>query len=226
MTAAASHEQRMLVDGKLVESDTGKTFDNVNPATEEVLGRWPTAPAPTCTGPSTGPAGLRRDRLVHRPRAAQALPRPAAGRPRDRAGGVARGAHPRGGLPAHDHARQPARHPTGRRAALPDQAHRRVPLADRPARDRRPPGHGQHPPDLEGARRRRRRHRALELPARGDAEQTRPGPGHRQHRDPQAGARTRRGTPPGSAASSPSRPTSRPASSTSSPPPTTWSARS
>ena len=43
MTAAASHEERMLVDGKLVESDTGRTFDNINPATEEVLGRWPTA---------------------------------------------------------------------------------------------------------------------------------------------------------------------------------------
>jgi aldehyde dehydrogenase (NAD+) len=31
-------EQRMLIDGKLVEADSGKTFDNVNPATEEVLG--------------------------------------------------------------------------------------------------------------------------------------------------------------------------------------------
>ena len=39
MTAATSHEARMLVDGKLVESDTGRTFDNVNPATEEVLGQ-------------------------------------------------------------------------------------------------------------------------------------------------------------------------------------------
>ena len=38
MTAAASHEQRFLVDGKLVESETGQTFDNINPATEEVLG--------------------------------------------------------------------------------------------------------------------------------------------------------------------------------------------
>ena len=118
-----------------------------------------------------------------------ALPLPAAGRAREGARGAARGAHPRGGLPAHDHARQPARHPAGRRAALPDQAHRRVPLADRPARDRRPAGHGEHPPDLEGAGRRRRRHRAVELPARGDAQQARPGPGHRQHRDPQAGAR-------------------------------------
>src|SRR5438552_2341594 len=28
----------MLIDGKLVEADSGKTFDNINPATEEVLG--------------------------------------------------------------------------------------------------------------------------------------------------------------------------------------------
>jgi aldehyde dehydrogenase (NAD+) len=32
-------EQRMLIDGALVEADSGKTFDNVNPATEEVLGQ-------------------------------------------------------------------------------------------------------------------------------------------------------------------------------------------
>ncbi len=31
-------ELRMLIDGKLVETDGGATFDNVNPATEEVLG--------------------------------------------------------------------------------------------------------------------------------------------------------------------------------------------
>ena len=29
----------MLVDGQLIEADSGKTFDNVNPATEEVLGQ-------------------------------------------------------------------------------------------------------------------------------------------------------------------------------------------
>ncbi len=39
MTAETEHEVRMLVDGKLVEADSGATFDNVNPATEEVLGR-------------------------------------------------------------------------------------------------------------------------------------------------------------------------------------------
>ena len=31
-------EARMLIDGKLVEGSDGKTFDNINPATEAVLG--------------------------------------------------------------------------------------------------------------------------------------------------------------------------------------------
>jgi len=32
------HEQRMLIEGKLIEAEGGRVFDNVNPATEEVLG--------------------------------------------------------------------------------------------------------------------------------------------------------------------------------------------
>lgn len=32
-------EWRMLIDGALVDADSGKTFDNINPATEELLGR-------------------------------------------------------------------------------------------------------------------------------------------------------------------------------------------
>src|SRR6516165_7868522 len=39
MTAAAGHEVRMLVDGELIGADSGQTFDNVNPATEEVIGQ-------------------------------------------------------------------------------------------------------------------------------------------------------------------------------------------
>ena len=39
MTAAAGHEERMLVDGELIGADSGQTFDNVNPATEEVIGQ-------------------------------------------------------------------------------------------------------------------------------------------------------------------------------------------
>src|SRR3954463_9471540 len=34
----AQGEKRMLIDGELVLADSGKTFDNINPATEEVLG--------------------------------------------------------------------------------------------------------------------------------------------------------------------------------------------
>lgn len=33
-----THESRMLIDGKLVESETGRQFDNINPATEDVIG--------------------------------------------------------------------------------------------------------------------------------------------------------------------------------------------
>ncbi len=32
-------EERMLINGKLVEGEGGRTFDNINPATEEVLGQ-------------------------------------------------------------------------------------------------------------------------------------------------------------------------------------------
>ena len=34
-----THESRMLIAGKLVESENGRQFDNINPATEESLGR-------------------------------------------------------------------------------------------------------------------------------------------------------------------------------------------
>ncbi|HEY1827655.1 MAG TPA: aldehyde dehydrogenase family protein [Acidimicrobiales bacterium] len=39
MGTATGHEERMLVDGELIEADSGATFANVNPATEEVLGQ-------------------------------------------------------------------------------------------------------------------------------------------------------------------------------------------
>ena len=38
-STAPHGEHRMLIDGKLVEAKSGKTFDNINPATEEVLGQ-------------------------------------------------------------------------------------------------------------------------------------------------------------------------------------------
>ena len=100
----------MLIGGDLVEAASGKTFDNINPATEEVLGpvadasaedmqpRDHAPPAP----PSTRPTGRRTA-------AAPALPRTAAGRARLRARGAARGDHRRGGFAAHDDVRGPGR---------------------------------------------------------------------------------------------------------------------
>src|SRR4051794_19104036 len=38
-TQGFTGEVRMMIDGKLVEAASGKPFDNINPATEEVLGQ-------------------------------------------------------------------------------------------------------------------------------------------------------------------------------------------
>jgi aldehyde dehydrogenase (NAD+) len=37
--AMVDPETRMLIDGKLVDADSGKTYENINPATEELLGQ-------------------------------------------------------------------------------------------------------------------------------------------------------------------------------------------
>jgi aldehyde dehydrogenase (NAD+) len=39
VTTGSDHEARMLIDGRLVEADSDAMFDNVNPATEEVIGQ-------------------------------------------------------------------------------------------------------------------------------------------------------------------------------------------
>ena len=39
MADAPTNETRMLIDGELVEADDGRRFDNVNPATEQVIGQ-------------------------------------------------------------------------------------------------------------------------------------------------------------------------------------------
>ena len=39
MDLAFTPEPRMLIDGELVHATSGATFDNINPATEEVLGQ-------------------------------------------------------------------------------------------------------------------------------------------------------------------------------------------
>ena len=76
--APLNPETRNLIDGKLVHASNGATFENVNPATEEVIG--------VCAdgtqgrherGDRRGAARLRRDRLVDERRVPQALPDPA-----------------------------------------------------------------------------------------------------------------------------------------------------
>ena len=41
--------RRLLIDGEWVDAVSGKTFETLNPATEESLGRWRTA-APRTSG--------------------------------------------------------------------------------------------------------------------------------------------------------------------------------
>ena len=80
--------------------------------------------------------------------------------------------------------------PLEQRAAVPGQAHRRVPVGDRaPRRARARRASPNTRRDLEGAGRRRRRDRAVELPVRGDDQQARPGARDRQHGRAEAGAR-------------------------------------
>ena len=64
--ANQSGEVRMLIDGELVEAASGKRFENINPATEEVLGEVADASPEdmqraiaSSGGPSTSPTGRR-----------------------------------------------------------------------------------------------------------------------------------------------------------------------
>jgi acyl-CoA reductase-like NAD-dependent aldehyde dehydrogenase len=45
-TQGFTGEVRMLIDGELVEAESGKRFENINPATEEVLGEVALSQAP------------------------------------------------------------------------------------------------------------------------------------------------------------------------------------
>ena len=96
-TPKVSPEARMLIDGKLVEAADGKTFENVNPTTEEVLGHVADA---STDDMHRAIAAARRafdeTELVDRPRVPQALPGAAPGGAGSGAGGAAGAADPRG----------------------------------------------------------------------------------------------------------------------------------
>ena len=82
-TPQVNPEPMMLIDGKLVESGTGTTFANVNPATEEVLGHVADASVEDMQRAITAARRAFDDhRLVHQPLPPPALPRAAPRRAR------------------------------------------------------------------------------------------------------------------------------------------------
>ena len=56
------HEERLLIDGKLVPAAGGATYETINPATEAVLGR--AADASTADGERAIAAARRRRRIA------------------------------------------------------------------------------------------------------------------------------------------------------------------
>ena len=59
---AFTPETRMLVDGELIPADSGKTFANINPATEEVLGQVADVDRRDAASDQRRTAGVRRVR--------------------------------------------------------------------------------------------------------------------------------------------------------------------
>ena len=182
-------EVRMLIAGELVEAASGKRFDNINPATEEVLGEVADAEAADMQRAigSARRAFDESDWSTNRALRKRSLEQLQAALESER-GGVPRGAD-RGGRDApHDDLRRSTGLAPRRGALVAGQDDRPVRLGAGPAR-REHDGHAQPPLRLEGGHRGHRRHRAVELPARGDAQQARTDPRHRQHGGPQAGPR-------------------------------------
>ena len=138
---------RLLIDGKLVDGERpASTYPILNPATGEEIGVAPDAHRRRRRRRDRRRAArLRRDRLVDRPRAAGALPAPAApgaGRPRR---GDARADHGRGRGAGVPH-RRPAVRRAGRGPALDGRPGRGLRVGDRPGR-RRADGHPDAPHD-------------------------------------------------------------------------------
>ena len=199
--AEVQHETRLLIDGALVDAASGKTFDNVNPATEEVLGVVADA---STEDMQRAIAAARRafddttwstDRAF-RQRCLEQLQAAIESEQEElREELILEVGCPR--MLTHGPQLDV---PLEQRAPLPRQADRRVRVGDRPPRRAGHAGQPHQPPHREGGGRGRRRHRALELSLRG-------------HRSTSSGRRwpratrwcsspppTPRGTPPASAA--------------------------
>ncbi len=190
MAGAAGHEERMLVDGELIGADSGKTFDNVNPATEEVLGRVADA-SDAEMGRAIDAARRAFDETdwsTNRARRTECLSQLQEALEKEREDLREELILEVGCPRMTTHANQldipldaALRYPI----TLIDEFAWRTDLAGAVG----PQGSGQHAPGLEGAGRRRRRHRAVELPVGGHPQQARAGPRNGQHGRAQAGAR-------------------------------------
>ena len=189
LTKDSWHEERLLIDGKLVEAEGGATYENINPANEEVIGVAADASkADLRAGDRRGSPRLRRDRVVPRRRPAGPVPAPAA-RGAARPPGRARRHHGRRGRRAADaDGRAAAR--ASRSSSCPFYAdlaenyewHQELGVADTMAGPVQPVGRA-------GAGRRGRRDHAVELPEPDQHRQGRAGARRRLHGGAQAGAR-------------------------------------
>ena len=188
--AAVQGEVRMLIDGELVEAASGKRFDNVNPATEEVLGEVADASADDMqraiaaarrafdeTDWSTNHA-FRKECLLQLQAAIESEQEELRQELVAEVGcPIALTYGPQLDAPLGDALRVAGR------------VHRPVRVEPRAPRTAHAFGGHSKRWVVARGRRRRRRHRAVELPVRGVVAEDRPGSRHRQHRDPQAGAR-------------------------------------
>ena len=174
---------RMVIGGESVDAADGQTFDVVDPATGAVIATAPLGGRRTSTARSRRPAArLRRPQGLGELGRRQA--RPVAGQARGADQAAQRGAGPAREPQRRqaDHAARAARSS----ASASSSTTTRAPRTRSSARRSRSPSRPR--PDPARADRRRRAHRALELPAADGLLEGRAGPRRRQYRDPQARA--------------------------------------
>ena len=116
-------QTQCFIGGKWVPAASGKTFDTINPATDEVIARSPRGTRPTSTWPSRRPA--RRSRTAPGAK----MDARDRGRLLQQAGRPDRGEHRRAGRPRVARQRQADPRRRGRRPAADD----RLPTATTPA---------------------------------------------------------------------------------------------
>ena len=173
-------ERRMLIDGKLVEAASGKLFDNINPATEEVLGsvadagHEDMAQAIAAARRAFDETDWATDHAFRRRCLEQLQVALESDREQMRAELVAEAGTPVAVTMLQLDSPLEDAPPLARRA------HRAVPMGAATAR-REPLRGGQQAEGGEGTAGCRRRDHPVELPVRGDRQQARPDPRHGQH---------------------------------------------